>query len=127
MILTAMGISMIVPEFIPDAKWHYYSVFTICAMIALYALFLRMQVGQHSYFFSYSYPRVERKKQDAEDGHGDEFDVGVRRDHSGRRRADRRPCRVHVRLHVRQASAAAAPRRPSPLSSLPRSRQRRRS
>jgi Ca2+:H+ antiporter len=72
MILTAMGISMIVPEFIPDAKWHYYSVFTICAMIALYALFLRMQVGQHSYFFSYSYPRVERKKQDAEDGHGDE-------------------------------------------------------
>lgn len=57
MILTAMGISMIVPEFIPAAKWHYYSAFTICAMIALYALFLRMQVGTHSYFFSYSYPR----------------------------------------------------------------------
>jgi Ca2+:H+ antiporter len=55
MILTAMGISMIVPEFIPDAKWHYYSAFTIFAMIALYALFLKMQVGTHSYFFSYSY------------------------------------------------------------------------
>ncbi|ASW08177.1 calcium:proton antiporter [Rhizobium sp. 11515TR] len=61
MILTAMGISMIVPEFIPDAKWHYYSAFTIVAMIALYALFLRMQVGKHSYFFSYSYPRTEKK------------------------------------------------------------------
>lgn len=58
MILTAMGISMIVPEFIPDAKWHYYSAFTIVAMIALYALFLRMQVGTHSYFFSYSYTRT---------------------------------------------------------------------
>lgn len=57
MILTAMGISMIVPEFIPEAKWHYYSAFTIAAMIALYALFLRMQVGTHSYFFSYSYTR----------------------------------------------------------------------
>ncbi len=58
MILTAIGISMIVPEFIPEAKWHYYSAFTIAAMIALYALFLRMQVGTHSYFFSYSYTRT---------------------------------------------------------------------
>ncbi|MDO1582354.1 calcium:proton antiporter [Rhizobium oryzicola] len=57
MILTAMGISMIVPEFIPEAKWHYYSAFTILAMVALYGLFLRMQVGPHSYFFSYSYPK----------------------------------------------------------------------
>jgi Ca2+:H+ antiporter len=63
MILTAMGISMIVPEFIPEAKWHYYSAFTIFAMIALYALFLRMQVGTHSYFFNYSYNRVPRSAQ----------------------------------------------------------------
>ncbi|WP_377296329.1 calcium:proton antiporter [Rhizobium sp. SGZ-381] len=59
MILTAMGISMIVPEFVPSDRWHYYSAFTICAMIALYGLFLRMQVGPHSYFFSYSYPRAK--------------------------------------------------------------------
>ncbi len=71
MILTAMGISMIVPEFIPDVKWHYYSAFTIVAMIALYALFLRMQVGKHSYFFSYSYPRNE-KKAAAEEHHDEE-------------------------------------------------------
>ena len=59
MILTAMGISMIVPEFIPSDRWHYYSAFTIAAMIALYAVFLKMQVGPHSYFFSYSYPRAK--------------------------------------------------------------------
>ncbi len=74
MILTAMGISMIVPEFIPDAKWHYYSMFTIGAMIALYALFLKMQVGPHSYFFSYSYPRTERKKTAAEQNADEEED-----------------------------------------------------
>jgi Ca2+:H+ antiporter len=72
MILTAMGISMIVPEFIPDAKWHYYSAFTIVAMIALYALFLRMQVGRHSYFFSYSYPRAEKKLAAETEAHHEE-------------------------------------------------------
>ncbi len=59
MILTAMGISMVVPEFVPASKWHFYSAFTIGAMIMLYTLFLRMQVGVHSYFFSYSYPRAK--------------------------------------------------------------------
>ena len=76
MILTAMGISMIVPEFIPDEKWHFYSGFTIIAMVALYALFLRMQVGQHSYFFSYSYPRTEKKRLSAE--HGEEHGGSTR-------------------------------------------------
>ena len=52
MILTAMGVSMVVPEFIPEADWKIYSAFTIGAMVVLYALFLRMQVGPHSYFFS---------------------------------------------------------------------------
>lgn len=66
MILTAMGISMVVPEFIPASKWQLYSVFTIGAMLILYALFLRLQVGRHSGFFRYSYASA---KQDAdEDG-----------------------------------------------------------
>lgn len=69
MILTAMGISMIVPEFIPEAKWQFYSAFTICAMIALYALFLRKQVGTHSYFFSYTYPHRDTASQAG--GHAD--------------------------------------------------------
>ncbi|GGJ97608.1 calcium:proton antiporter [Pseudomonas matsuisoli] len=64
MILTAMGISMVVPEFIPEAKWHVYSLFTIGAMVLLYGVFLKMQVGAHSYFFSYSYPEKKRRKGD---------------------------------------------------------------
>ncbi|MDB5552273.1 MAG: chaA [Rhizobium sp.] len=61
MILTAMGISMIVPEFVPPSKWHVYSIFTIFAMLTLYALFLRMQVGQHAGFFRYSYSAAKQE------------------------------------------------------------------
>ncbi|MFM2278147.1 MAG: Ca2+/H+ antiporter [Pseudomonadota bacterium] len=75
MILTAMGISMVVPEFIPVAKWHYYSLFTIGAMVLLYTLFLRMQVGRHSYFFSYSYEATEGLPSRAP-GHGEEDNIG---------------------------------------------------
>jgi Ca2+:H+ antiporter len=67
MILTAMGISMVVPEFIPLNKWQYFSLFTIFAMVALYGLFLRMQVGTHSYFFSYSYPRGKQRDTEEHD------------------------------------------------------------
>lgn len=66
MILTAMGVSMVVPEFIPETDWKLYSAFTIGAMVVLYALFLRMQVGPHSYFFSYSYPEKRRRKETQE-------------------------------------------------------------
>ncbi|WP_373456271.1 calcium:proton antiporter [Rhizobium sp. L1K21] len=65
MILTAMGISMIVPEFIPEASRVTYSIFTIAAMLTLYSLFVRMQVGQHSYFFSYVYPRGQGADREA--------------------------------------------------------------
>ncbi|MGB3643557.1 MAG: calcium:proton antiporter [Mesorhizobium sp.] len=60
MIMTAMGISMVVPEFVPSAQWHAYSVFTILAMVMLYWVFLRNQIGVHSYFFNYSYPDKKR-------------------------------------------------------------------
>src|SRR5690606_31903915 len=61
MIMTAMGVSMVVPEFIPEDDWKLYSAFTIAAMLMFYAVFLRMQVGPHSYFFSYSYPEKKRR------------------------------------------------------------------
>lgn len=70
MILTAMGVSMVVPEFIPSEKWKLYSAFTIGAMIVLYTLFLRMQVGPHSYFFSHNYPE-KKKRQEPGEGHGE--------------------------------------------------------
>ena len=61
MILTAVGISMVVPEFVPRDQWRQYSMFTILAMVTLYWVFLRNQVGQHSYFFNYSYTEKARK------------------------------------------------------------------
>ncbi|MFC3204937.1 calcium:proton antiporter [Aquamicrobium soli] len=60
MIMTAMGISMVVPEFVPHAQWHAYSIFTILAMMMLYWVFLRNQIGVHSYFFNYSYSDKKR-------------------------------------------------------------------
>ena len=74
MILTAMGVSMIVPEFIPGDKRMVYSFFTIGVMAVLYTLFLRMQVGRHSYFFSYTYPRNDRSKDKA---HEEEEDGSI--------------------------------------------------
>lgn len=74
MILTAMGISMVVPEFIPRTSWHIYSAFTIAAMLGLYGLFLRMQTGAHSYFFSYSYPEKRGRPNVA---HGEPARVGL--------------------------------------------------
>jgi len=55
MILTAIGVSMVVPEFVPAGSWKAYSVFTIVIMALLYFMFLRMQTTRHSYFFAYSY------------------------------------------------------------------------
>jgi Ca2+:H+ antiporter len=64
MILTAIGVSMIVPAFIPAGSMTAYAVFTIATMTVLYAMFLRLQTTQHSYFFSYSYAETGKA------GHG---------------------------------------------------------
>jgi len=55
MILTGLGVAMVLPAFVPAAHWPAYSLFTIIVMVLLYGLFLRLQTGRHSYFFSYSY------------------------------------------------------------------------
>lgn len=62
MILTAVTVSMVIPEFVPQAGWRAYSGFTIVAMLLLYGVFLRMQTGPHSYFFSYSYPDKKTRR-----------------------------------------------------------------
>lgn len=62
MILTAMGIAMVVPEAVPPRWWPVYGGFTAVALAMLYGVFLRMQTGPHSYFFSYSYPDKRRRR-----------------------------------------------------------------
>lgn len=69
MIMTGMGVSMLVPEFVPVAHWQVYSVFSIAIMIFLYGMFLRLQTTRHSYFFSYKY---EAKGEEHDHGHASE-------------------------------------------------------
>jgi Ca2+:H+ antiporter len=53
MIMTALGISMVMPAFLPPEHWRLYSMFTIVTMSVFYALFLKMQTGRHRNYFSY--------------------------------------------------------------------------
>lgn len=53
MIMTALGISMALPAFLPPEYWRMYSMFTIVTMSVFYALFLKMQTGRHRNYFSY--------------------------------------------------------------------------
>lgn len=68
MILTAMGVSMVIPEFIPAASWQAYSVFTIVVMVLLYGVFLKLQTGRHSYFFNYAYGPAHSAHEEGHDG-----------------------------------------------------------
>lgn len=71
MILTGLGVAMVLPAFIPVAHWAAYSVFTIVVMVALYGMFLKLQTGRHSYFFSYSYAQKAPTEDDADPGHAE--------------------------------------------------------
>jgi len=55
MIMTAIGLSMVLPMFLPAENWRMYSVFTIVTMSVFYIVFLKMQTGRHRGYFSYSY------------------------------------------------------------------------
>ena len=69
MILTGLGVAMVLPAFIPVAHWAAYSVFTIVVMVALYGMFLKLQTGRHSYFFSYSYAQKAPAADTQEEAH----------------------------------------------------------
>ena len=53
MISVAVGLSMVLPSFIPMDQGVAFSLFSIVAMAVLYALFLHLQTGRHSYFFDH--------------------------------------------------------------------------
>jgi len=54
MLLVAIGVGMFLPDFVPDAKWEIYSVFSIVIMVVMYMAFLRLQTVEHRTFFEYS-------------------------------------------------------------------------
>lgn len=55
MILDAVGIGMVVPDFIKAEAWPAYSAFNIVVMVAMYVVFTRLQTIEHRYFFEYAY------------------------------------------------------------------------
>lgn len=56
MLLVSLGISMFIPDFVPDHAWQAYSLFSIFVTLTLYAVFLRIQTVEHRYFFRYGKP-----------------------------------------------------------------------
>jgi len=65
MIITAVGIAMVIPHFITENHQTMYSIFVIVAFIALYAVFTKIQVSNHKYFFEYN----EKEKVDHDTDH----------------------------------------------------------
>lgn len=54
MLLVAIGIGMFMPDFVPQDKWPFYSIFSVCMMALMYVAFLRLQTVEHRKFFEYS-------------------------------------------------------------------------
>jgi len=62
MLLVAIGIAMVLPEFL-DAQYHMrFMMFNVVVFVALYAIFTRVQLLSHRYFFEY------KASSDCEDG-----------------------------------------------------------
>ncbi len=53
MLLAAIGISMIIPDFIKPELYDRFMFFNIIIFIALYLVFTRIQLKDHRYFFQY--------------------------------------------------------------------------
>jgi len=54
MLLVAIGIGMFIPDFVPEAQWQIYSVFSVGVMAIMYLAFLRLQTVEHRRFFEYT-------------------------------------------------------------------------
>jgi Ca2+:H+ antiporter len=69
MLLVAIGIAMVLPEFL-DAQYHMrFMMFNVIVFVMLYAIFTRVQLKSHKYFFEY------KDTQECEDGHCHSEDI----------------------------------------------------
>ncbi|HEY0720293.1 MAG TPA: calcium:proton antiporter [Gammaproteobacteria bacterium] len=69
MILVAVGIGMVLPDFIGAESIKAYSIFNIVAMLLMYAVFTRIQTVNHRYFFEYSYHKGSSEPSPHESAH----------------------------------------------------------
>jgi Ca2+:H+ antiporter len=53
MLIVAVGIGMALPDFVPDAQWRTYSMFSVGVMALMYLAFLRLQTVEHRAFFEH--------------------------------------------------------------------------
>jgi len=53
MLLVAIGIAMVLPEFLEPKYHHRFMMFNVVVFIILYAIFTRVQLLSHRYFFEY--------------------------------------------------------------------------
>jgi len=65
MLLVAIGIGMFIPDFVPEAQWKFYSVFSVIVMAMMYVAFLRLQTVEHRKFFEYSTETDEEAHDEA--------------------------------------------------------------
>ena len=54
MLLVAIGISMVLPHYIPENMYSMFSYFLVIVFILLYVVFTRIQLKSHKYFFEYN-------------------------------------------------------------------------
>jgi len=54
MLLVAIGIAMVLPEFIDPAYHHRFMWFNVAVFVFLYIIFTRVQLSSHKYFFEYN-------------------------------------------------------------------------
>jgi len=65
MLLVAIGVAMVLPEFLPAEHHLKFMMFNVVVFIALYAIFTRVQLKSHKYFFEY---KAEKKEACIESG-----------------------------------------------------------
>ena len=53
MLLVALGVAMVIPNFIPEASYNAFMLFNVVIFILLYLVFTRIQLKDHRYFFQY--------------------------------------------------------------------------
>ena len=66
MLLVALGVGMFIPDFIPDAQWRTYSLFSVMVMAVMYVAFLRLQTVEHRKFFEYGSELEEESHDQAQ-------------------------------------------------------------
>ncbi|SFV90523.1 Calcium/proton antiporter [hydrothermal vent metagenome] len=54
MLLVAIGIAMVLPEFIDPAHHQQFMLFNVAVFLLLYTIFTRVQLKSHRYFFEYN-------------------------------------------------------------------------